>query len=483
MAIRAAIGAFWVWLALACNRSAERPQPLALSPCRLDGLGVEARCGNYSVFENRRTAQGRRLDLRLAVVPALAASPRSDPLFVLVGGPGQAATEGGPPIAEALREVQRRRDIVLVDQRGTGGSHPLDCKDEAEASLEKHLAPELDLAATRSCREQLDADPSLYTTDLAMDDLDDVRAALGYERINLWGGSYGTRAALVYLRQHPDQVRSLVLDGLAPFDIRLPLFVASDGQRALDLLFDDCQKDSDCAAAFPRARSQLEELLARLAQRPEQLQIRHPRSGAPQSLRIDREGLAALLLNLLYVPSLASLIPLGLEQASHGDFGSLIASIEAFSGSVEVSSGMFLSVACAEDIGRISAEAATRETQNTFLGPGWLSRLRETCALWQVPTPPEAYFEPISGSVPSLLLSGQLDPVTPPRWAERVAQGLPLARHVVVPGGGHGVSTLGCVPQLIDQFLDELDPAALDLRCVERVQRPAFFTSLKGPSP
>ena len=467
----------------ACSNSAQRSGQISLSPCRLDGLGVEARCGNYGVFENRRTREGRRLELKLAVVPALAAGARPDPLFVLVGGPGQAATEAGPQIAEALREVQRRRDIVLVDQRGTGSSHPLDCKDDSESSLEKRFAPQLDLALTRACREALDADPALDTTDLAMDDLDDVRAALGYDRINLWGGSYGTRAALVYLRQHPARVRSLVLDGLAPFALELPLFVARDGQRALDLLYQDCARDSDCAGAFPGAQDQLQRLLTRLEPRAESVALQHPRSGLPQRFPVEREGLAAALLNLLYVPSLASLIPLSVDRASRGEWGSLVGSMEAFSSAVDISAGMFLSVACAEDLSRITVDEAERQTRGTFLGGGWLSRLREQCASWGAASLPPAFFEPISGNVPSLLLSGNLDPVTPPSWGETVAHALTPSRHVIVPGGGHGVSTLGCVPKLIAEFLESLDLGALKVECVERVQRPPFFTSLEGPSP
>jgi pimeloyl-ACP methyl ester carboxylesterase len=470
-------------LGLACTEPAQRSAPITLAACRLDGLGVEARCGSYSVFENRRAREGRRLELKLAVVPALAASPRNDPLFLLVGGPGQAATEAGPQIAEALRDVQRRRDIVLVDQRGTGGSHALDCKDESEDSLARRFAPRLDLPLTRSCRDALDADPALYTTDLAMDDLDDVRAALGYERINLWGGSYGTRAALVYLRQHPSHVRSLVLDGLAPFAIELPLFVARDGQRAIDLLYSDCEQDSDCASRFPRARDQLQRLLARLEQRPEPVVVQHPRTGLEQSFAVEREGLAAALLNLLYVPGLASLIPLGVERASHGEWSTLVGSMEAFSSSVDISTGMFLSVVCAEDIARIDDLEAESQTRGTFLGAGWLGRLREQCAAWHAAQLPPSFFEPITGKAPSLLLSGNLDPVTPPPWGEMVARALTPSRHVIVPGGGHGVSTLGCVPKLIGEFLESLDLDALKLDCVERLKRPAFFTSLGGPSP
>ncbi|HEU4578230.1 MAG TPA: alpha/beta hydrolase [Polyangiaceae bacterium] len=469
--------------ASSCSPSSQRSARLALEPCRLDGLSVEARCGRFEVWENRRTREGRRLELKVAVVPALAANPRRDPLFVLVGGPGQAATEAGPQIAEALREVQRRRDIVLLDQRGTGSSHPLDCKDDSAEAFDKRFAPELDLATTRACAGQLAADLTQYTTDIAMDDLDDLRIALGYERINLWGGSYGTRAALVYLRQHPAQVRSLVLDGMAPFAIELPLFVARDSQRALDLLYRDCERDGECARTFPGARAQLEQLLAGLQQSPASVSVAHPRSGEPQMIRVEREGLAAALANLLYVPALASLIPLGVERASRGDWTTLAGATEAFSSTVDISVGMFLSVACAEDISRITDEEAAEQTRGTFLGPGWLSRLRQQCEAWHAAQLPSSFFEPVRGTAPSLLLSGQLDPVTPPSWGDQVAQALTPSRHVIVPGGGHGVSTLGCVPELISDFLESLDLQALQLDCVERLQRPPFFLSLEGPSP
>lgn len=480
---RRAVWAVGLTALSACTSDTARSDGPQLTPCRLDGLGMEARCGRHGVFEDRASGQGRRLELKLAVIPALANRPEPDPLFVLVGGPGQAATEAGAQIAQVLHDVQRRRDIVLIDQRGTGSSNPLDCAEDSEG-IEHRFAPRLDLQKTRECRAKLDANPALYTTDLAMADLDEVRAALGYERINLWGGSYGTRAALVYLRQHPERVRSLVLDGLAPFAIELPLFVARDGQRALDLLLEDCAKDPDCARAFPDPRGQLEALLARLARAPEQVELDHPRTGRPTSIRIEREGLTFALLNLLYVPSLASLLPLMVERAlQQRDYRGIVAAIEAFSSAVDISTGMFLSIVCAEDLPRASQAEVERETAGTFLGAGWLSRLREQCAVWDVPELPEAHFEPISGTVPSLLLSGNLDPVTPPHWGELIAERLTPSRHIVVPGGGHGVSALGCVPGLIRQFLDTLHPAALDAECVQRLQRPGFFTTPEGPSP
>jgi pimeloyl-ACP methyl ester carboxylesterase len=467
---------------VACQAAPTQP-PLALEACRLDGLGVEARCAEYRVFENRATRQGRTLDLRVAVIPALATSPEPDPLFIIVGGPGQAATRAGARLAEVLRDVRRKRDIVLLDQRGTGGSHALDCQTDQQPSLQQTLMPELDLAETRACRAALDADTTQYVTPIAMDDLDDVRRALGYERINLWGGSYGTRAALVYLRKYPAHVRSLVLDGVAPQSIKLPLHVPRDAQRALDLLYTDCERDVDCKRAFPDARGAVEQLLGSLDQRTLQLRLTDPRTGQQHSMRLGRSGLASVLLGLLYVPELAGMIPLGVERARHDDFGLLVAAAAAFTDAAQVSTGMFLSIVCAEDVARISASEAEEWSAQTFLGGERLALLQAECSEWGVAALPEAYFAPVNSAVPSLVLSGNLDPVTPPAWGQLVADQLSQSLHIVVPGAGHGVSSLGCMPRLIAEFLDSLDPGALELDCVRRLERPAFFTSLLGPTP
>jgi pimeloyl-ACP methyl ester carboxylesterase len=463
------------------GRASERNIPL--EPCRLDGFGSEAQCGSYRVFEDRSAHAGRTIDLAIAVVPALANSPRSDPLFVLVGGPGQAATEAGAAIAEVLLDVRHKRDIVLIDQRGTGKSNPLRCESDREQPLEESFAPRADPQKTRACRAALDADTRLYATPLAMDDLDEVRAALGYERINLWGGSYGTRAALVYLRQHPERVRSLILDGAAPFSLKLPLYVARDAQRALDLLFAECERDGDCRRAFPDARAHFDRLLAQLAEHPLDVVFEHPRTGAPGRLHIERAGLASNVRNLLYVPQLAGLLPLAVERASGADFGAFIAAADAFARGVSVSTGMFLSVVCAEDVPRFDAAQAEELARGTFLGARWLRDLLADCDDWPSARLPDAYHEPVASDVPSLLLSGNLDPVTPPSWGEEVGQNLPRSRHIIVPGAGHGTTSLGCIPDLLAEFLESLDAAALDTTCVERLAPPAFFTSLQGPAP
>lgn len=479
---RASIAAAWCGAIIACAAPKSEPN-LQLSSCRLEPTGVEARCGTLRVFEDRAARAGRELALRVAVLPALGGSPEPDPLFLLVGGPGQAATEAGPQILERLGEIRHRRDVVLVDQRGTGASHPLDCKEDENEPLSRRFAPTLDLAETRACLGALDADTTRYATPAAMDDLDEVRHGLGYEQINLWGGSYGTRAALVYYRQHPERVRSLILDGAAPPSIELQLLIPRQAQRALDLALADCEKDDACRRAFPDVRLALDLLFEELESTPRTLTLPHPRTHVQEELRIDRSGLALAVLQALYVPDLTRLLPLAVDRARSGDFGPWVAMAGAFSESLGLSSGMFLSVVCAEDIRRISSEKARELSADTFLGSDWLERMRAQCAAWPSAALPESYFEPVSGGVAALILSGEADPVTPPEWGELAARELPSSRHVVVRGAAHGVSVIGCVPKLIAKFLETRDAAGLDLSCLEQSARPAFFTSLAGPKP
>lgn len=469
--------------AIACTRGPAAEKEIALEPCRLEGLGAEALCGVHRVYEDREARQGRSIDLRVAVVPALAASPRSDPLVLLVGGPGQAATLAGVAVVEALRKVRQRRDIVLVDQRGTGQSNPLRCEADRSVPLDELFAPRPEVAKTRACLDALDADTRLYATPTAMDDLDEVRAALGYEQLNLWGGSYGTRAALVYLRRYPQRVRSLILDGSAPASLKLPLYAARDAQRALELTYSDCQNDPDCQRAFPEARVEFERLLAALDEAPFDARVTHPRTGVDTPLRIERAGVAAAVRNLLYLPQLAGLLPLAVQRARSGDFGAFIASADAFADGVDLATGMFLSVVCAEDVPRFDAAEADAAMRGTFLAGAWLHDMRDQCQAWPAALLPADYHQPVDSDVPSLLLSGNLDPVTPPSWGEEVASHLSRSRHIVVPGAGHGTTSLGCIPELVAEFIESLDPHALDVACVRRLTRPAFFTSLQGSNP
>ncbi|MEE2778718.1 MAG: alpha/beta hydrolase [Acidobacteriota bacterium] len=494
-----ALQALWLGLVVASSGAQQADVPTSsLEPCRLHGVGEEILCGTLEVFEDREGRQGRTIELSIAVFPALATDPEPDPLFFLAGGPGQSAIGVSRGAAGLFRKIRENRDLVFVDQRGTGESHSLQCPEdlideEQRESLElfpgDDLSPNLrrDVMAkllTR-CQQRRDADLRLYTTPIAMDDLDEVRAALGYGRINLYGGSYGTRAALVYMRRHPDSTRAVILDGAAPPSIRLPAFMAPDAQRALDRLFADCAASAECAEAFPELAADLDAVLAELEAAPSRIKTRHPISGEDLELTITRDLFSGMLRNILYSPQLASLAPLIVTQAGEGRYDAFLALSLGLSGRSEtgLSLGMMLSVLCAEDIPyveRASAEAAASES---FLGSMLLAQFGGACEDWPVGDLPAHYWDPVESAIPTLVLSGDLDPVTPPRWGAEVAATLSNSLHLVAQGVGHGVISGACVPGLAADFIEAASIDGLDASCLERLRRPPFFLSTAGTSP
>lgn len=454
-----------------------------LAPCPAGDGPEGALCRAVEVREDPDDPEGRTIPLRVMVLPAEEEGAADDPVFILAGGPGQAATDLAMLVGVRLPEVVRTRDIVLVDQRGTGASNQFTCslfEEEPSISSETGL-PEIPEAEWRECLAELDAAPEHYTTPVAMDDLETVRRALGYGRINLWGGSYGTRAALVYLRRHPDSVRAAVLDGVAPVDMRIPLSFAADGQRALNLLLAGCAEDPGCSARFPRLPEMVDELLASLDHDPpRRFRVRHARTGEWEERALRREEVAGILRALLYNPSTSSLTPLMVESALDGDFGPLLVFADPASGP-QIAPGMFLSVLCAEDlpfVGEGEAEAAAEET---VFGGFMVEAMREACRVWPRGELPPGYREAVASDAPVLILSGELDPVTPPRWGEHAAKTLSRSRHLVVPGAAHGTLGSGCAPRLVAEFLDSADPDALDASCLEALDRPAFWRSATGP--
>jgi len=240
-------------------------QPIkpTLEPCTLPGVEGEVRCSSYKVFEHRRTKTGRQISLFIAVLPALEKPAEPDPLFFIAGGPGQGASSLAGFASRAFAEVRRRRDVVLVDLAGTGRSDALNCRMFPTArELVGDFYP---LAQVRACRESLSRKTDLrrYTTSVLMDDLDEVRAALGYEKINIYGTSYGTRAALTYVRRHREHVRSIMLKAIAPPTMPGTMHYARDTERSLQYLFRACATDVDCAKAVPDLESEFRKVLAR----------------------------------------------------------------------------------------------------------------------------------------------------------------------------------------------------------------------------
>jgi pimeloyl-ACP methyl ester carboxylesterase len=458
-----------------------------LKPCKAaDGLG-DAYCGTYEVFEDRVAKTGRKIPLRIVLLPAMKQKSAPDPLFFLAGGPGQGAAALARDLQDPYKQIQTDRDIVLVDQRGTGKSNPLECKpDRKDEDAEDSDDGTAMARRMQSCVEELKkkADLSKYTTPVAMDDLDDVRKFLGYDRINVYGGSYGTRAALVYARRHKANTRAVIIDGVAPPDMRLPLYMARDSQRAMDLLFRDCERDAGCNQRFPNLKARLNALLDRLGAHPQHVRYVHPRTGMEKEMDVKRLMVGGILFSALYSPSTAALIPLLIEQAEKGNFSGFLALGGASDAvSSNMSQGMHFSVVCSEDNPRIEAGSIEREAAGTFLGAEMAQLRTKPCAFWPQEPMDAAFYENAPSDLPALILSGELDPVTPPNWGQQVASQWKNSKHVVVPATGHGAWASGCVMNLMAQFLNDGSAANLDTSCVQKVKRPPFFLGPAGPDP
>ena len=487
--IPAALGL--VFGALVAAAGSAEPTALTLSPCQPPGVPGPARCGRLSVYEDRVTKKGRQIGLKILVLAATGGNPAPDPVVFLAGGPGESATEAAPGLAMVFAKVRERRDLLLVDQRGTGGSHPLNCSlFEPAGELQSYLGDFLPFAAVRRCRSELekDADLTLYTTPLAMDDLDQVRAALGYDRLDLFGGSYGTRAALVYLRRHEAHVRTVTIQGVAPTDQLVPLHFARDTERALHFVLGECATEAACRAAFPDAKADLKAMMERLAAGSVPAEILHPETGESVTVSISRDLAAETIRYMLYSPAAAGQIPAFVHAAAAGDLTPR-AEMALFGRQHIVASGSmgdYLSVTCAEDGPGIAVGEGEREAAGTMLGAYRVRQQRAACGVWPRGELPLGYRRPVHSRAPVLILSGSCDPVTPPAQGTAVAKSLARSLHVIVPHGGHdfdGLKGVDCIDRLVADFIERGTTTGLDTECVDRIERPPFPTALAPMKP
>ena len=465
---------------------------VSLEPCEVpgakEGVKEKARCGTYEVFENRSTKSGRRIKLKIVVFPATGPDRAADPLFYIPGGPGSSATEDAPYVAQEFAKIRERRDLVFVDQRGTGGSNPLNCVFFDPSDLASYLGFYFPPADVRRCREQLEpkADLKLYTTHIAMDDLDEVRAALGYERINISAGSYGTRATQDYLKRHQSHVRAIVLQGVSPTGQLMPRDFPQHTERALNGVIDECAADESCRAAFPDLRAEVKAVLERLLRGPVEVELKNPQGVVGKRVRLSRDLAGEAVRYMLYQPGAASRIPLFIHLAAQGDFEPLAESAIFYRQQIVAtgSNGMYLSVTCAEDVPWIKPGEGERNAAHTFLGDYRLRQQRAACALWPRAEIPKGYAEPTRADVPALILTGQWDPVTPPVYGDTATKYLPNSLHLVVPHGGHGfggLDGLDCIQNLVTEFVNRGTTSGLDTSCVKNIRRKGFPLKLVEP--
>jgi pimeloyl-ACP methyl ester carboxylesterase len=470
----------------ACGSETGTRRSLALTDCRLPNLSTAAQCATLEVPEDRSKPGGRKIGIFAAVLPANTLTPKDDPLIVLAGGPGQAASTLAP-FASRLTELRRTRDVVLIDQRGTGRSSPLLCD-----AFKPHESDAFDpdpLPRAKACVGEIKAkgvDLAQYTTSAWIADLEAMREALGYRQWNLWGGSYGTRVAQEYLRRHPQRVRTMVLDGVAPPGMIVSLDVWRTREAALDAVLAACNASAACAKAHPEANKVLKAIAESLGEGKE-IDIVDPRTGATARERVTFDAVLAALNPLTYAPETAVLLPEMLALAASGDFAPLFAANPQMSTreAEQLNAALHFSVTCAEDVPRI-----TPDLEKTVLDGLPARRLAlqtiAVCEVWPRGSVPEDFAKPVRRDVPTLIFSGGMDPVTPPAYGSEVAKDLPNGRHIVAPGYGHIVSHHACGPRRIATFVDDASTRKLSATCIEFFEKsvmPPLFVNRLAASP
>lgn len=422
-------------------------------------------------------------DRSLKLLPATGGDPLPDPIFSFAGGPGDSVIRrAGGWMGSELRA---RRDILLVDVRGTGESGMLRCDPIDATGPFGQITDFLPEAMVRDCRERYgDVDLTQYHTNWIVDDIEEIREALGYPQLNLIGVSYGTRAASVYMRRHPGSVRTATLFGMAPVDLTMPLTFARDAQLALDGIFETCAGDADCREAFPDLAGDWQRVLARIDEGPVKATGKKP-GGKAIDVEIDRVVLGQTIRYMLYVPDSAYRVPLAVHRAAEGDFSLLVNNGLFYGGMIgDMADGLYLSVSCAEDVVHIKEAEISPAVSDTFLGDYRIRAQQRACELWPTAALPKRYRKPVRTEVPTLIVSGQFDPVTPPYWGERAARHMANSLHLVVPYAAHdyaGLEGSECVDALADEFLRRGSVEGLDTSCLDRVRHPPFARTVEKP--
>jgi pimeloyl-ACP methyl ester carboxylesterase len=470
--------------------AASPPPQLELAPCRISDMrglvSVAARCGKLAVPEDPDDPDGRRIVLSVAVVPAIATRAKPDPLFLLAGGPGQGAIEGYVPHLDAFAGIHRERDLVMVDQRGTGGSNRLDCDMPDDAWESEEIPPAELQKLARECLAKLPGRPEFYTTSIAVRDLDMVRATLGYQRINLFGGSYGTRVAQHYVRRYPERTRTITIDSIVPPGLTLVPRIAIEAQRALERVFARCAADPQCSERFPRLADQFARVDARLRRGPVKVALPDPVSGEISNVEVTRNHLVMMTRMLSYSARAASLLPLLIhEAATRGNYGPLAAQALMVGEDLErmIAMGMHHSVVCSEDAPRFEGVVERAALEKSYIGAVMYDGMNALCEVWPRGAVDADFHEPLKTVVPALLLSGEFDPATPPDYGATAAAGFEQQLHLVISGQGHGQTGLPCVQRLLRDFVERGAVDGLDAACVGVIKPAPFFLSFSGTAP
>ncbi|GIU25005.1 alpha/beta hydrolase [Shewanella schlegeliana] len=442
--------------------------------CYVDGLSEQMQCGFILVPENYAKPDGKQIEIHYVVMPAIKPSDKVEALLAIAGGPGQSAIENAQGFDRMLSKVRQTQDVILIDQRGTGQSNQLQCVgDGFDSALAVNESDFDTRVETQKCLDTLDADVTQYGSLNALKDFEAIRQHLGYQKLHLYGVSYGTRMAQLYMRHYPQSLATVTLDGVVPMQQSV-LAIGNAIARAFDLLIEDCANNRLCHGQFPQLRSDLEKVDAELTQGPKISQVPDPLTGEMTQLTLTRSKFKGALRMALYSPSTRSLMPHAIHQAAKGNYQPITGLYAMGIDNTGIAMGMHASVVCGEDWQRLTPELRAK-TSESYFGKEMLKTFSESCAVWNMPAVDASFSEPIDSAIPTLLLSGELDPATPPSWGELAMEKLSNAKHFIAPYATHGVAYQSCGNDLIAQLVEQGSVAELDAECLNEDIRRNFY--------
>ncbi len=464
-------------------------QTLELEGCRISaGPGapsMAARCGTMvRPLDPSGEVEGE-IELRVAVVPALNLTPEPDPLVPIAGGPGQGSVQFYAAYSGAFEDVRRNRDILLIDQRGTGESSTMDCEFDDDL-VEGEYSTEQTIEYTRLCLDELPHDTRFFTTSVAVTDMEAVREALGYPTLNLYGISYGTRVAQHFARRYPESTRTVIIDGVVPPTISLGPEIAPESQKAVDKILGRCAESTACSARFPTVSEDFARVVAQLREAPVSIEVPHPSTGRLEAVDFGIGEFSAAVRLMAYSPLSISLLPLLIDEAGKGNYvpigGQFMMTMIAMMDSLSL--GMHNSVMCTEDVpfyDKVTIDFDAIEA--SYMGNFQMDALEAICSVWPSGPIDDEFKVPLKTDLPFLLLSGDADPITPPHYADLAAVDLTNATHLIGENQGHGQIAVGCTPQIVAAFVETADPSNLDTECMGRSFVMPFFLDFSGPNP
>ncbi|WP_394129146.1 alpha/beta hydrolase [Shewanella maritima] len=445
--------------------------------CYLEGLSEQLQCGSLSVPENPQQPDGKQIDVHFAILPAIKNAFPQEALLAIAGGPGQSAIDNAAGFDRMLTKVRQQRDILLIDQRGTGKSNILSCDDGSMASLSFNDEDTNVGQMTQECldtiAEENPSDIHQYNSVTALADFEAVRQHLGYSKLHLYGISYGSRMAQLYVRHYPEALATVTLDGIVPMQQSV-LAIGGAIERAFNILFNECAGTPACNEAYPNLQTHYQKVDQALALNPVSQSVRDPLTNAPETLLLTRSKYNGAIRMGLYTPNIRALLPHAIYEAAQGNYQAILGIYALTTTSTELALGMHASVVCSEDIHRVTAQMR-KDAKESYLSGTMLEGLEKTCDVWQMPRMDDSFSQAISSDLPMLLLSGEVDPATPPNWGAMAMEGLTNAKHFIAPYATHGVAYQSCGNDLIAELVATGSVENIDGECLNKDVRRSFY--------